>query len=251
VKKQQLTPLAVVSTVRSLRAARAGGATLVVDGAPALVPLLARELREGGNPAAVREGGSAEGAALLVWVGEADERKLRAADRARVPIVAVTDADSVPYVLDTGLVRVPAGSGFPLAEIAAAIARRAGDAGPALAAELPTLRAAVVDELIRVASRRSGIVGAAVFVPGADLPVLAAAQVRLATRIALAHGKEFDRNRAVELLGVVGAGFGFRAVARSLVGAVPLAGWALKGAIAYAGTRAVGEAARRYFTRLP
>jgi hypothetical protein len=28
---------------------------------------------------------------------------------------------------------------------------------------------------------------------------------------------------------------------------VPLAGWLLKGTIAYVGTRAVGEAARRYF----
>jgi uncharacterized protein (DUF697 family) len=251
VKKEQLTPLAVVSAVRSLRAARAGGATIVVDGAAALVPLLARELREGGNGAAVREGGPAEGAAVLVWVGEADEGKLRAADRAHVPIVAVTDADRVPYVLDTGLVRVPAGEGFPVGEIAAAIARRAGDAAPALAAELPRLRPAVVDQLIRVASRRSGLVGGAVFVPGADLPVLTAAQVRLAARIALAHGKEFDRNRALELLGVVGAGFGFRALARSVVGVVPFAGWALKGAIAYGGTRAVGEAAHRYFERLP
>jgi uncharacterized protein (DUF697 family) len=30
---------------------------------------------------------------------------------------------------------------------------------------------------------------------------------------------------------------------------VPLAGWAVKGGIAYAGTRALGEAALRYFER--
>jgi len=36
-------------------------------------------------------------------------------------------------------------------------------------------------------------------------------------------------------------------VARELLDFVPVAGWAVKGAIAYAGTRALGEAAIRYF----
>jgi uncharacterized protein (DUF697 family) len=49
------------------------------------------------------------------------------------------------------------------------------------------------------------------------------------------------------LLGVVGAGFGLRTVARELLVFVPFAGWAAKGAVAYAGTKAIGEAARRYF----
>ena len=45
----------------------------------------------------------------------------------------------------------------------------------------------------------------------------------------------------------MGAGFAFRAVARELLDVVPFAGWAVKGAVAYTGTRAVGEAAVRYF----
>ena len=45
----------------------------------------------------------------------------------------------------------------------------------------------------------------------------------------------------------MGAGFGFRAVARELLDFVPVAGWALKASIAYAGTKAIGEAAVRYF----
>jgi uncharacterized protein (DUF697 family) len=66
-------------------------------------------------------------------------------------------------------------------------------------------------------------------------------------RIALAYDQEIDNTRALELLGVVGAGLGFRAVARELLDFVPVAGWAVKGAIAYGGTKAVGEAAVRYF----
>ena len=55
---------------------------LAVAGARELVPLLARELREGGDASAVVEG-RVENAAALVWVGAPDEDALRAADRAR------------------------------------------------------------------------------------------------------------------------------------------------------------------------
>ena len=47
-----------------------------------------------------------------------------AGPRARgVPIIAVTEADTVPYVLATDLVRVPPGAGFPVEEIARAVAQ--------------------------------------------------------------------------------------------------------------------------------
>jgi len=109
------------------------------------------------------------------------------------------------------------------------------------------LREAVCDHLIASFAKRNAIVAGAVFVPGVDMPVLTLNQIRLVLRIALAHGEPVDSTRAVELLGVVGAGFGMRAVARELLDLVPVAGWALKSAIAYTGTKAVGEAAVRYF----
>jgi uncharacterized protein (DUF697 family) len=68
-------------------------------------------------------------------------------------------------------------------------------------------------------------------------------------RLAAAHGEVLDRERALELLPIVAAGFGLRAVARELVAVVPLAGWAVKGAVAFAGTRALGEAALAYFEK--
>lgn len=225
---------------------RAPGA-LVVDGAAALVPLLARELGRDGRPGLVREGGRLDGAAALVWVGAPDEQRLREASIARVPIVAVTDADDVPYVLATDLVRVVAGQGFPVTAIASALARRLGGNGPALAAALPVLRTAVVDELIAAAERRNGLLAAGLFVPAVDMPVLTLGQVRLVTAIAEAYGLAAGGERALAAAAVVGAGFGFRALARQALDAVPLAGWAVKGAVAAAGTRAVGEAARRYF----
>ena len=245
---------AIVGLVRELRAGAGEERPLQVSGVPALVPALARELRRGGDAAAVREGGRPEEAAALVVVlerdpGEDDLALLRAASEADVPIVAVTEAGqrSIPYVLATDVVHVRPGAGFPVDEIAAALARGLGEPGTALAARLPAIRGAVCEHLIRSISRTNGLIGAAVFVPGVDMPVLTLNQVRLVLRIALAYGEAVDTDRAVELAAVVGGGFGFRALARELLDLAPVAGWALKGAVAYAGTRAVGEAALRYF----
>ena len=245
-KKSKLGPLSLLSVLRELRRGEGDRRPLAVAGARELVPLLARELREGGDASAVVEQAT-QGAAVLVWVGEPDEAALRGASRQRIPIVALTEAHSVPYVLATDLVRAEPGHGFPVQEIAAAVARRLGENGTALAARLPVLRRAVCDELIRSFAKRNAVVSAAVFVPGVDMPVLTLNQARLVLRIALAYGQEVDGERAVELLGVVGAGFGLRALAREALDFVPVAGWAVKGAIAYTGTRALGEAAVRYF----
>lgn len=226
----------------------------MVAGVPALVPALARELRRGGEEAAVREGGRPEDSAVLVHVlegepGEQDLALMRRAAKADVPVVAVVEGAqrSLPYVLATDIVHVRPGAGFPLDEIAAAVARRLGESGTALAARLPSLRRAVCRQLIRSFSRSNGLVGAAVWVPGVDFPALTLNQVRLVLRLAAAHGQEIDAGRVPELVGVLGGGFGFRTVARELLALVPVAGWAVKGGVAYLGTRALGEAALRYF----
>jgi uncharacterized protein (DUF697 family) len=250
-----LRPGVVLGLVRELRAAAADVRPLQVSGV--LAEQLARELRAGGEARLVRVGGAPAGAAVVVVVlgGAAsadDEQLLRAAGRARTPVVAVQtgrepDLD-VPYVLATDVVVARPGEGFPVDEIARAVAHRLGEDGTQLAARLPVLREAVCRELISSFSRRNGLIGAAVFVPGADLPVLTLNQLRLVLRIAAAHGVEIDEQRAPEIVATVGSGLAFRAVAREALGVVPLAGWAVKGALAYAGTRALGEAALRRFS---
>jgi uncharacterized protein (DUF697 family) len=253
-KKPPIRPSVIIGLVRELRASALDDRPIVVAGAPSLAPLLAKEFRAGGDGSAVLENGSIDGALALIYVlpgepTEEDVRVLKVADRAGVPIVCVTrpGIERVPYVLATDIVSVGAGSTFPVDEIAAAVARRVGEAGSGLAKRLPAFRDAVCRELIRRFSLRAGLVGAVTIVPGADLPVLTVLQIRMVFRIAHAYGHELDRERAVELAGVVGAGFAFRTVARELLDLVPVAGWALKGGVAYAGTRAVGEAAVRYF----
>lgn len=241
--------------MRELRTAAKDDRPLVVAGAPALADVLRRELGAGGKPGWVRSGPPEVGAALVYVLAAPpsadDERVLAEAAKARVPTVAVLAGPEleprVPHVLATDVVRVPAGSGFPVDEIARAVAHRLAESATSLAAALPLLRAAVCAELIESFSRKAGLVGAAVFVPGADMPVLTIAQLRMVLRIAAAHGVEVGQERLPEVLAVIGSGFAFRTLARQALGAVPVAGWAVKGAIAYAGTRAVGEAAVRYF----
>jgi uncharacterized protein (DUF697 family) len=222
--------------------------------------VLRRELTRGGVAEAVREQGPLEGAAAFVYVlaGELDDEArnvLRTAERVRLPTVCVIagpggkEAADPPFVLSENVVRVRSGTGFPVDEIGRALARALGDRATPLAARLPVLRQPVCEELIRRCARQNGLIGAVLFVPGADMPVLTLNQIRLVLRIADAHGFELDRERIPEVLGVIGSGLGFRAVARSALGVVPLAGWAVKGGIAYTGTRALGEAALRYFER--
>ena len=101
--------------------------------------------------------------------------------------------------------------------------------------------------MIEACARRNALVAAAVFVPGADFPVLTLNELRLVLRVALASGGAAGLRQAPELLAVVGAGLGSRRLARGLAELVPARGFALKGAIAYGATRAVGEAARARF----
>ncbi|MDQ3066065.1 MAG: hypothetical protein M3R12_02780 [Actinomycetota bacterium] len=239
--------------LKELRVAAEDTKPLLVGGP--LAEQLHKELGRGAKPGALRVGGRAEeGAALIRMIGatvtEEDERELKAAKRANIPIVAVQTGGAtldIPYVLATDIVVCPPGRGFPVEAIATKVAERLGESGTSLAAGIPALREPLCRELIEKFSRKNGIAAVAIFIPGADFPVLTLNQLRLVLRLAAAHGVAVDQQRLPEVLATIGAGFGLRAAARQLLGAVPVAGWLVKGAIAYAGTRALGVAANRYF----
>lgn len=216
---------------------------VAIGGAAEIARTLERELTRGGDASAVRVG-TPEGAAVYVHLGGSGA-ELHAARKARIPIVAIAfDDGDLPFVYATDIVRVGPGEPLPVDRIAEAIAARLGEAGAPLAARLPVLRRAVCDRIVASFARKNGILGAAVFVPGADLPVLALNQVRMLLLLDQAYGLDLDpRERLPEILATVGAGLGLRAAARELLDFVPVAGWAVKGGIAYAGTRALGEAA--------
>ncbi|MBV9119997.1 MAG: hypothetical protein JOZ39_04770, partial [Chloroflexi bacterium] len=82
----------------------------------------------------------------------------------------------------------------------------------------------------------------------ADTLLLTKNQAVLILRLAAMFGLSIDRRRITELLPVAGAAFGWRTLARELVGFVPAGlGVVPKAVIAYAGTMATGHAALWYY----
>ena len=252
---------AIRRLLREIATSGSGEPVLAVGGAREFAPLLRQQLRRGGAaPAAVRLG-KPQGARVYVHVvssvpDDADLAVLRCARRAAVPVIAVAvglaDDPTIPYVPATDVVWVRAGDAFPLEAIAQTIAARLGEQGGPLAARVPLLREAVSEQLVASFARKNGLVAAASWIRRPDLPPLALNEFRLVLRLAQTHGVAGDAlDRLPELAATLGAGFGLRTLARGLRASVPRADWVLKATIAYAGTRAVGEAARMRFALAP
>lgn len=102
-------------------------------------------------------------------------------------------------------------------------------------------------DAVKATSMQNAAVGAVVLIPGADMPVMTANQAKMILQIAAAYGQKMGMERARELAGVVAGAFALRTAARQVVGVVPGFGWAVKGAIGYSGTLAMGHAAIAYF----
>jgi len=135
-------------------------------------------------------------------------------------------------------IEVAVGRRFPpLREAVAAKLTR----GAASSALKMAVASAVVDHVPVL-----GIVLGAVASAG-DMVAITGIQIVLMMQIGSTYGKDPDMQRIWELLPVVGGGFGWRALSRELAGFVPVAGIAIKGAIAYAGTIVVGEGAAFYY----
>ena len=145
------------------------------------------------------------------------------------------------------VVGMEAGGVVPAGTLTEAVVDAAGEAAVGLAAQLPALRREVCRQIIRKTSRQNAVVGALFFLPGADMPVMTLNEAKMVLNIAAAHGEKVSTERALELLGVVGAGFGLRALARQALDLLPGPGWVVKGGVAYSGTRAMGLAAQAYF----
>jgi len=126
----------------------------------------------------------------------------------------------------------------------------------AVGRHLPVLRDSVAAKLTRDAANNAlkvavasavvdhiplvGIVLGA-FASAGDMVAITGIQVMLMLHIEATYGRDPDVQRTWQLLPVIGGGFGWRTLARELVGFVPVAGIPIKGAIAYAGTIVVGE----------
>ena len=134
--------------------------------------------------------------------------------------------------------------------------------GLALARNFPVFRRRVADGIITntatVNAQFSLVTGISAAFPmlGFLLPVnglsdilmLTKNQAMMTLRLAAAYGLEVDyKSRMKELGPIIANAFGWRAIARELVGAVPFVGFVARAGIAYAGTVTVGKAATLYY----
>lgn len=117
-----------------------------------------------------------------------------------------------------------------------------------LGRQFPALRAEAASKEIHATAQQNALVGA-MPIPGADLPVMTANQVKLVLRLATLHDQHLGMDRLPEVLATLGGGVALRGLARQVAKFVPGPGWLIAGAMGYSGTLAVGKAAQAYFTR--
>ncbi len=116
----------------------------------------------------------------------------------------------------------------------------------AFALAFPFVRRPLSLDAVRATAIQNAGVGVVVFIPGADMPIMTLNQAKMLLQIAAAYGQPLSAERIKELAAVVGGAFLFRNIARTAVGVVPVLGWAIKGAVGFAGTEAMGRAAIEY-----
>ncbi|WP_257455695.1 GTPase family protein [Archangium lipolyticum] len=180
--------------------------------------------------------------------------KLRSRDELRGELVTVMGISSYLSWRPDGTIR--SDERWRLGELAQVLFRELPEQGRLVLARVTRVRA-LQEELANALTRAmaSLCMGLAVVpIPIADIIPITSAQVSLIVGIAWISGRQLDLKASAEFLAAlgvnVGAAFALRETARALVKFVfPGAGSVVSGAVAFAGTLAIGAAARAFFLR--
>jgi uncharacterized protein (DUF697 family) len=212
---------------------------------------LGERLTEGGDPGTVRVGANPAGSVLFIVLldsppGPEATDLMRRATRARIPLVVVRTAaftGPLPYVLPSHVVDARGGP-IPLDRLVHVLAAVLGEDAVGLAGRLPVLRQAIERRLIDHTALASAMIPVSPRAQDAHMPLLTLAQARMLLRLGVAAGRALPHDpqqlaAAVgpTLAGSFAAGLGLRALYRRLPAHGPL----VAAAVAYAGTRALGE----------
>jgi hypothetical protein len=140
------------------------------------------------------------------------------------------------------------------------------DLGVALARHFPPFRRPYVDRVINKTCRENTLFSLATALPdvipnlielpwalaefASDTAFLTMNQIRMAFLIAAASDREVGyAEQKSEIATVIGSAFGWRALARQLIGKIPFGGGLLgKAAVAYAGTKVLGLSLDRFYS---
>ncbi len=238
-------------------------ATLLLAGDSGLVTLAQERFAGGGPTPATFIGSPRELTSLSTYPGELlvvlipSEREaetMAALDWTKVQGTAVLAVDEgrqatgIITHLSERTVRLSfsdASSGW--ARLFAACANVADRDLVALGRRYVPLREYAARRVVHRTAGQNALIGLLVFLPGADMPAMTVNQIKMVLNLASLYGQKIDADRALELVGVIGLSFGFRAIARRVVALVPGFGWLYKALVGYGATSLVGAAAQKYF----
>jgi hypothetical protein len=173
-------------------------------------------------------------------------------------------------LVESGMPMPPGAIEFDLARPGRAV-RGVLDADPslslALARTFPPFRQPVSERIVASVSRENAMFSAATALPNilpgflavpwsvpeamSDITVLTVNQIRMAFLLAAASDRSIGyREQKMEVGGIIAAAFGWRGLARQMVGKIPMGGGIVpKAAIAYAGTYVEGLSLERLYGR--
>ena len=155
-----------------------------------------------------------------------------------VVVESAVEAQQIADTLyNTGLISIVAGTTEEvLFDRLSSWIATATEKSVSFAAAYPLCRTQVVKQITAACAKENAAIGAVAIVPGSDMPA--------------AYNINMSVETIAELLGVVGAGFGYRTVARTVAGTVPGFGWALKAGMGYAGTHTTARVIHAYARKI-
>jgi len=262
-------PLNLSKSLKAFKEASIGAtrsASIVLAGDQALVEAAKERFAEGGLVPASRTDTSAGGLAAVVSSPD-DLLVLLTTPDKEAGIV-----DSLGYLVTRGsvIVAVDEGPGTRIratylpngasrlafsdspagwSRLFSLCAEAAGDKGVALARQYPMIRQAAARRLVSKTAAQNVFIALVFFIPGSDMPAMTLNQARMVLNLAAMYGHKIDKERAVELAGVVVLGYGFRGIGRRLVRSLPGLAFVMRVVTAYSGTMAVGLGAIAYFEK--
>jgi len=131
-------------------------------------------------------------------------------------------------------------------ELIPALLDASPDAAMAIGRALPTFRREAANKIVRAATL-IGLAAGLEPIPLLDIPILLGNQIRLVLRIAAVYGEPMSARHTRELAMTILGGLGLRYFAEEAAKLVPFGGDIVSGAIAAAGTWAIGQVAIEYF----
>lgn len=131
-------------------------------------------------------------------------------------------------------------------EMIPALINASPEAAIVLGRQLPQFRREAANKLVRSATLISLAAGLEP-IPLVDIPILLGNQIRLVLRVAAVYGEPMSAQHMRELVTTIAGGLLMRYLAEEAAKAMPFGGDLVAGAIAAAGTWAIGQVAIEYF----